>query len=149
MIAQFFIMATILVSKQIYYALHKDLGFKKNAIVIINSPWKNREPGRNQVFMNRLQAMPQVEMVSVGRDAPTSDDSHSTEGTYRDGKKEIKIPTLGVKFGDENYIKVYHIKLLAGRNLQPGDISKGFLINRTVGKNHWFSKSERRCWKTN
>src|SRR5437868_3848217 len=29
-IAQFFIMATILVSKQIYYALHKDLGFKKD-----------------------------------------------------------------------------------------------------------------------
>ena len=131
-IAQFFIMATILVSKQIYYALHKDLGFKKNAIVIINSPWKNREPGRNQVLLNRLQAMPQVEMVSVGRDAPTSDDSHSTEGMYRDGKKEIKIPTLGVKFGDENYIKVYHIKLIAGRNLQPGDISKGFLINREL-----------------
>ena len=131
-IAQFFIMATILVSKQIYYALHKDLGFKKNAIVIINSPWKNREPGRNQVLLNKLQAMPQIEIVSEGRDAPTSDDSHSTEGAYRDGKKEIKIPTLGVKFGDENYIKVYHIKLLAGRNLQPGDISKGFLINRTL-----------------
>ena len=49
-IAQFFIMATILVSKQIYYALHKDLGFKKDAIVIINSPWKNREPDRNQVL---------------------------------------------------------------------------------------------------
>ncbi len=133
-IAQFFIMATILVSKQIYYALHKDLGFKKNAIVIINSPWKNRESGRNRVLMNKLKAMPQVEIVSEGRDAPTSDDAHSTEGTYRDGKKEIKMPILGVKFGDENYIKVYHIKLLAGRNLQTGDISKGFLINSTLAK---------------
>ena len=82
--------------------------------------------------------MPQVEIVSVGRDAPTSDDSHSTEGTYKDGKKEIKIANLGVKFGDENYIKVYHIKLLAGRNLQPGDISKAFLINRDAGKNDRF-----------
>jgi putative ABC transport system permease protein len=40
-IAQFFIMATILVSKQIYYALHKDLGFKKDAIVNITVPYKN------------------------------------------------------------------------------------------------------------
>jgi putative ABC transport system permease protein len=133
-IAQFFIMATILVSKQIHYALHKDLGFKKDAIVIINSPWKSRQPGRNQAFMNKLQALPQVEIVSVGRDAPSSDDPHSTEGTYRDGKKEIKIENLGEKFGDENYIKVYHIKLLAGRNLQPGDISKGFLINSTFAR---------------
>ena len=133
-IAQFFIMCTILVSKQIYYALHKELGFKKNAIVIINSPWKNREPGRNLVLMNSLRAIPQVDQVSAGRDAPTSDDSHSTEGMYRDGKKEIKIPDMGVKFGDENYIKVYHIKLVAGRNLQKGDISKGFLINRTLSE---------------
>ncbi len=131
-IAQFFVMCTMLVSKQIYYALHKDMGFKKNAIVIINSPWKNREPGRNQVLMNKLRAIPQVDLVSEGRDAPTSDDSHSTEGMYLDGKKEINIPTLGVKFGDENYIKVYQIKLLAGRNLQPTDISKGFLINTTL-----------------
>ena len=29
---------------------------------------------------------------------------------------------------------VYKIKLLAGRNLQPGDTSKGFLINNTYAK---------------
>ena len=133
-IAQFFIMATVLVSKQIHYALHKDLGVKKDAIVIVNSPWKNRQADRNRVFMTKLQALPQVEVVSQGRDAPSSNDPHSTEGTYRDGKKEIKIENLGEKFGDENYINVYHIKLLAGRNLQPGDISKGFLINNTLAR---------------
>ncbi len=133
-IAQFFIMATILVSKQIYYAVHKDLGFKKDAIVIVNSPWKNRQEHLNQVLLNKLRAIPQVKLVSMGRDAPTSDDSHSTEGSYKDGKKEIKVEDLGLKFGDENYIKVYQIKLLAGRNLMPGDTSKAFLINQTFAK---------------
>jgi putative ABC transport system permease protein len=84
--------------------------------------------------MNKLRALPQVETVSAGRDAPTSDDPHSTEGTYKDGKKEIKIEDLGEKFGDENYIKVYHIRLLAGRNLQPEDTSKAFLINNTLAR---------------
>jgi ABC-type antimicrobial peptide transport system permease subunit len=133
-IAQFFIMATILVGKQIYYAIHKDLGFKKDAILIINSPWKNRQERLNQVLLSQFKAISQVDLISMGRDAPTSDDSHSTEGSYKDGKKEIKIENLGLKFGDENYIKVYHIKLLAGRNLMPGDTSKAFLINNTLAK---------------
>jgi len=132
-IAQFFIMATILVSKQIYYALHKDLGLKKDAILIINSPWKNRTESRNQVFLNKLTALPQVQLVSLGKDAPSSDNGNSTEATFRDGKKEIKME-LAEKFGDENYIKVYNIKLLAGRNLQPGDISRAFLINETYAR---------------
>ncbi|HEY9000253.1 MAG TPA: ABC transporter permease [Mucilaginibacter sp.] len=138
-IAQFFIMATILVSKQIYYALHKDLGFKKDAILIINSPWKNRQERLNQVLLNKFKAIPQVDMISMGRDAPTSDDSHSTEATYKDGKKEIKMEDLGLKFGDENYIKVYNIKLLAGRDLMPGDTSKAFLINNTLAKRIGFN----------
>lgn len=133
-IAQFFIMATILVSKQIYYAIHKDMGFKKDAILIINSPQKNRQTSLNRVFLNKLNAIPEVELVSNGGVAPISDNPFGTEGTYKDGKKEIKIENLGVNFGDENYIKVYHIKLLAGRNLMPGDTSKAFLINNTLAK---------------
>jgi ABC-type antimicrobial peptide transport system permease subunit len=133
-IAQFFIMATILVSKQIYYAIHKDLGFKKDAILIINSPWKNRQQSLNRIFLNKLRSMPQVDLVSMGRDAPTSDDPHSTECSYNDGKKTIHLENLGLKYGDENYIKVYHIKLLAGRNLMPGDTLRAFLINNSLAK---------------
>ncbi len=132
-IAQFFIMATILVSKQIYYALHKDLGFKKEAILIINSPWKNRTTARNQVFLNKLHSMPQVEMVSIGNAPPSSGSTNSTEVTYNDGKKEIKTEVF-LKFGDENYIPLYKIKFLAGRNLQRGDSAKSVMINNTYAK---------------
>src|SRR5665213_1582713 len=132
-IAQFFIMATILVSKQIYYALHKDLGFRKEAILIINSPWKNRTATRNQVFLNKLHSMPQVEMVSVGNAPPSSGNTNSTEVTYYDGKKEIKTEVF-LKMGDENYIPLYKIKLLAGRGLQHGDSAKSVIINNTYAK---------------
>ncbi|MEJ7684805.1 MAG: hypothetical protein WKG06_44565 [Segetibacter sp.] len=39
LIAQVFIMATLLVSKQIHYSLNKDMGFKKNAIVYFYVPF--------------------------------------------------------------------------------------------------------------
>jgi len=138
-IAQFFIMATVLVGKQIYYALNKNLGFKKDAILIINSPWKDRQPGKNRVFMNKLLTIPQVTLVSAGRDAPISDDPHSASATYRDGKKEIKVDKIGEKFGDQNYINVYHIKLLAGRNLQAQDTVNTVLINHNFARLLGFS----------
>jgi ABC-type antimicrobial peptide transport system permease subunit len=132
-------MATILVSKQIYYALHKDLGFKKDAILNITVPFKSLNTDKKEVFMNSIYGIPQIEMISSGGVAPTSGGTNSTEITYKDGKKEIKTD-LQQKFGDENYIKVYKIKLLAGRNLQAADSVKSILINETYARVLGFKK---------
>jgi putative ABC transport system permease protein len=132
-IAQFFIMATILVSKQIYYALHKDLGFKKDAILTITTPYKNNTDSKKQVYFNQVRAIPQVKLVSEGGQPPSSGGTNSTEVSYKDGKKEIKTD-LQLKFADENYLNVYQIKLLAGRSLRAGDTTKQLLINTTYAR---------------
>lgn len=129
-IAQFFMMATIVVSKQIYFALHKDLGFKKDAIVGFYTPWKDQNASHRQVLLDKIRALPQVSLVSLGGDIPSSDGWNSSDVTYRDGKKEIKSE-LYKKSGDENYIKVYHIKLLAGRNITMADTASSMMINST------------------
>lgn len=129
-IAQFFIMATVLVSKQIYYALHKDLGFKKDAIIIVNAPWKNGTKAKNQVFLNAIQAMPQVALVSRAGAPPSSGSTNSTLVSYMDGKKEVKTEVF-LKFADENYIKLYNLKIIAGRGLTLADTAKGVIINAT------------------
>ena len=132
-IAQFFIMATVLVSKQVYYALHKDLGFKKDAIVVFGAPFKPTSQAKNLVLLSKLRAMPQVEMISIGADAPASGGTNSTEGVYATGNNEIKTG-VELKFGDTNYLKIYHIKLLAGRNIAPTDTGKAVLINNAYTK---------------
>ncbi|TSJ44184.1 FtsX-like permease family protein [Mucilaginibacter corticis] len=155
-IAQFFIIATLVVSKQIYYALHKDLGFKKEAIVYINIPWKNQDAHLKQVFINKIKSLSQVELVSLGGDVPSSGGWSSNDVSYRDGKKEIKTE-LYHKSGDENYIKIYQIKLLAGRNIKQSDTSSAMLINTTyahilgftnpadaIGKLVFFDKTQKR-----
>jgi ABC-type antimicrobial peptide transport system permease subunit len=83
--------------------------------------------------------MPQVELVALGHDEPSSENTSSTEATYIDGKKEIKIE-LSEKFGDENYINLYQIKLLAGRNIQKTDSGRAFLVNLTYTKILGFKK---------
>ena len=132
-IAQFFIMATVLVSKQIYYALHKDLGFKKDAIVFVSTPWKNNTDEKKNVFFDKIRAIPQAELISKGGAPPASGNTNSTEVKYIDGKKEIQTD-LQLKFGDENYVNVYKIKLLAGRNLRANDTARQMIINNTYAK---------------
>ena len=39
-----------------------------------------------------------------------------------------------LKFGDENYVKLYHIKILAGRNIMPSDTGSGVVINEKYAK---------------
>lgn len=132
-IAQFFIMATILVSKQIYYAINTDLGFKKDAILYIHPPYMPKYADRKQVFINKIKAIPQVELVSLGGDIPSSSGWSSRDITYKDGKKEIKAEVF-LKRGDENYLKLYHIKMLAGRNIVPDDITSGIIINNNYAR---------------
>ncbi|HEY0246036.1 MAG TPA: ABC transporter permease [Mucilaginibacter sp.] len=146
-IAQFFIMATVLVSKQIHYALNKDMGFKKDAIITIALPWKNRTPSRDELFFNKLRALPQVAMVSVGGASPSSGGYSSTDITYKDGKKEIKTD-VQLKMGDENYMALYNIKLVAGRTLVAGDSTTGVVINQTCAKTLGFIDPHNAIGKT-
>jgi putative ABC transport system permease protein len=129
-IAQFFIIGTAIVSKQIYYATHKDLGFRKDAIATLQTPNKGTSMTQNRMLLDRLKAIPGVSLVSLGHDAPSSDLTAGTEASYHDGKKEVHMEDLAMKFGDQNYIRVYRIPLLAGRNLQPSDTDKAFLVNQ-------------------
>jgi putative ABC transport system permease protein len=139
-IAQFFIIATALVGKELYYVLHKDLGFKKDAILVVATPW-NAAGHLKQVFMNDIKGLAQVKTVSIGGASPSSDNTHSNQVTYADGKKQITMQ-VQERFGDENYINVYGIKLLAGRDIRQGDVSKAFLINEACVKALGFTKPE-------
>ena len=82
----------------------KTWALKKDAIVIINTPWKNRKQSRDLVFLNKIKAMLQVELASLGSAPPSSGNTNSTNVTFTDGKKEVKTD-LELKFGDETYIK--------------------------------------------
>lgn len=53
--------------------------------------------------------------------------------TYKSGKREIKT-SVEMRYGDENYIKVYKVKLLAGRDLRPGDALGSWLVNATFAR---------------
>ncbi len=129
-IAQVFIMATILVSKQISYSLSKDMGFKKDAIVYFRTNYYDTVRNHKYILLDKLKAIPEIAMVSLSNNPPSSNSTWSTTIKYKDGKKEIEAD-VQQKFGDTNYIKLYNIKLLAGNNFMQSDTVKDLLINET------------------
>ena len=128
-IAQVFVIATLLVSKQINYTLSKDMGFKKNAVIYFGN-YTDTSSAKKKLLMNKLNAIPGVAMASLSMDPPASQSTWIGKMKYQDGKKEIETD-VQVKIGDTNYIKLYQIKLLAGTNLSQSDTMNSLLINET------------------
>jgi putative ABC transport system permease protein len=133
-IAQVFVIATAITVKQINYMLSKDMGFKKDAIIYFAAPFNFNNLSipdtKRFVLLNELKSIPGIEMISNGQAPPSSTSWSMSTLTYKDGKKEIQTD-VSLKDGDTNYLKLYHIKLLAGRNVEQCDTTKEYVINET------------------
>ncbi len=145
-IAQVFIMATILVSKQIHYSLNKDMGFKKDAILYFNTNYYDTVRNHKSVLMDKLKAIPGIAMVSLCSNAPSSGSTWSGTMKYKDGKKEVESD-VQQKFGDSSYMKLYGLKLLAGKNIATTDTVTSYLINETFAHVLGFQKPEQAIGK--
>jgi len=131
-IAQVFILGTLLVGKQIHFLMNKDVGFKTDAIVYLSSPWNDNSKQKRRQFVDALRNIPLVQDVSLAGNPPASDNVSSDNLTYRDGEKEIQ-QEVEFLYGDLNYLKLYNIELLAGRE-RLNDSIREYIINESYLK---------------
>ena len=130
-VAQFFVIATMMIGKQINFALHADLGFNKDGIITFETP-HDTVTAHIQQLLNTINAIPEVEIASTGFLSPADAGVAFTNVTYAP-KPDVKA-NVQIRWGDPNYINVYKLKLLAGRNVGPSDTMREFLINETYAK---------------
>jgi len=145
-IAQVFIMGAILVSKQITYSLNKNMGFKKDAILYVQTNYYDTIKSNKYIFKDKLLAIPGIAMVSLSSNPPSSQNTWSGTMKYKDGTKEIDAD-VQQKFGDTNYINLYKLKLLAGTNYEQSDTVKSFLINETFAHTLGFKEPQQAVGK--
>ena len=144
-IAQVFIIATILVGRQISYALNKDLGFKKEAIAFFGTPY-NRPKTQRDVLLQKLNAIPGIALISHSSAPPASGGVNTTDAKYNDGKKEVKTE-VQVLLADTNYLRLFHLNLLAGSNIPQCDTSNALIINETYARILGFSDTRKAVGK--
>lgn len=131
--AQVFIAGTLILGAQIKYMLNKDLGFNRDAIVTFETPWWEQTDGNRKALRNELEQMSEIGQLSMHSSTPSSNGYNSAIVKYDNGKEKIELNVYR-KFGDVNYIPLFGIKLLAGRNLIASDTVKEFIINETYSK---------------
>jgi len=139
-IAQFFIISTLMISKQIYFVLHADMGFQKEAILTFNIPRDSAQTTRNHLLQD-LQNIPGVSMASSGFTAPAMMGGAFANLSFYNGKDEIK-PHAQIRWGDENYFQLYNIQLIAGRTLVPSDSITELIVNKSFTKELGFHQAQ-------
>ena len=140
-IAQFLMIATLVVSKQINYSLNKDLGYKKDAVVNFYTPrnfFSNKEDNRRFTLFQKLKNIPGIEKISLGGEAPAHIATSSNTLKVYHGKKatELMVETLNA---DPDYFDIYKMKLIAGKLPGQSDTIKEYLVNETFAKAFGFA----------
>ncbi|HLX90063.1 MAG TPA: FtsX-like permease family protein [Puia sp.] len=137
-----FIIGTLVINNQIRFMLNKDLGFKRDAI--INFQINPRLPGQEKyVLAEKIRELTGVDVVSVSQDLPQENSSRG--GTVYCQDKGTFIQQCIYRSGDEYYVPLYGIKIIAGRNLIPPtgkDSVTEFLLNETAVRQLGFQRPE-------
>lgn len=109
-----FIIVVLGISAQINYLMKKDVGFNKEAVVHINTPFKD-SLAKTELLKSKLESISGVKAVSLSSDILISSSLWTTSVDYEVNgqKEEINIQS---KIGDTAYLGLYEVPLLAGRN---------------------------------
>lgn len=134
-IAQFFVIATMMVGKQIRYSLNKDMGFRKDAIINFGVPFNYQKPdGKQFVLEEKLKSIPGIQELSLAGPPPANEGYNiSTMKIVNKKGKEIET-SVEVKRADTSYFDLYKMKIIAGRNLQQSDTLREYVVNETYAK---------------
>ncbi|MEO5980250.1 MAG: FtsX-like permease family protein [Chryseolinea sp.] len=138
-ISQFFIFGTIVLVDQMDYFKSKDLGFNKDAIVVVPIPHQEAPPKAGE--LEKMRTLRDELLRSAGvvgaslNSTPPSSGSVSNTSFEIEGKSEFF--GTQVKQIDGNYIDLYEMKIIAGENVADLDTAQNFVVNEqfchTVG----------------
>ena len=130
-ITQILVIGTIVVSSQMNYFTNSEMGFKHDAI--LQMPVPQQDAVKLQTLKTQLKNLPSIEKVTYVWTPPMSQ-SHNTTDVKYDTRQESEKFSLNTKFADEDYVSLYGIKIIAGRNIVHMDTMREALVNEELVK---------------
>ena len=132
-LSQMLIMGTFIMLSQLEYVSEKDLGFTKEGIVYLQTPWYRNE-SKIKLLTNELNTLSELSEISTAQSPPAFFGYSSNTVSYHDGQENISVEAF-IKYGDSTYLDFYDIKLIAGQLPQANQI----VVNEALAKKLGFS----------
>ncbi|RZK73964.1 MAG: FtsX-like permease family protein [Pedobacter sp.] len=123
------IIGTLVIVRQMEYVQKKSLGFNPDAVTMVGVPGDSTSITKFNTFMEQVLRVPGIESISFCQSAPLSEDVNATDFSYNGIKNEdFELRTVRA---DENYFRVFDLKLIAGKIFSKSDTANGCVVNET------------------
>ncbi|MGH2622274.1 MAG: ABC transporter permease, partial [Sphingobacterium sp.] len=116
-LAQVFLICVMIVVQQIQFASQRDMGFQKDAIVTFDIPNGFRNAEKGNILKTQLSSFTQIKKVSLANHIPASI-GYSVYQVKLDGSTGQEPKQIHIRSGDDEYLSLYEIPLIAGRNVR-------------------------------
>lgn len=127
-ISQFFIIGTIVMTKQLNYFQKQDIGFNQDAIVVvpIPTPEKSADNYGNtlRALKTEMLRLPGVEKASLSYAPPSFHAVKSSSFQVNEEQMHVQV-----KETDGDYIDLFGIDVLEGEKLGDADTTYGVVVN--------------------
>ena len=126
-----FIIGSIIIARQLKFTREKDLGFNSAAIVTVDTP-RGDSLSKVALLAQKLQKLTGISNVALQWVSPMTDNTRGMRLKFKStDEKEMGVTQVD---GNENFIPLYGIKILAGRNLTASDSVNEMLISETLSR---------------
>lgn len=130
-ISQLLIIGTLVAVSQMNFVNNADLGFDKNAVLIIPGPASFSDLQRMKLFKQQLLQNPKVRSASFVTDAPSSSIEWASNFSFNNSETPVGFRAF-LKEGDADYFKTFGLHFVAGKGYDPGDSTRQVVINETL-----------------
>ncbi len=128
----FFIIATLVIGSQMDFIRKTDRGFSTSNVITFRTNWEG-EVSKVQTLVDRLRNVRGLEDVSMQGFPPWALHNGRLTPNSTEKMEPVKILTA-IKSGDDHYIPLYKLRLIAGRNIILQDTVREVVVNETFAK---------------
>ena len=146
-ISQVLIIGTIVAVSQMNFVRNADLGFNKEAVLVVPCYSDSALMSRMKPLKQELLKNPDVINVSMASDVPSSDNNWASNFYFNNSGKDVDFPSF-LKYADEDYFKTYGLQFLAGKPFNVSDTMRELVVNETMMKKLGITDPEKMIGKT-
>ena len=138
-ISLFFIIGALVMGNQIRFIKTTDRGFHTESVITFKTNWGDKSK-RPRILVENIKQLSGVAGATLQGFPPMGFAVIVNHILYK-GQSVVDTP-VALKSGDEAFIPLYQIRLLAGRNIVKSDSLREFVINESYSKTLGFAKPE-------